>query len=464
MQKPLDRIDLIFALLIFLITFFLGYGLLVPGVDGLFHDDGIYLLTAKSLAEEGRYVFPFLRIEIEQTKYPPVYLSILALIWKLFPEYPANSIYFQLSSLLFCSSSLVLAYLMLVKRVYVSRMIALGALLLLGSSHLYLYFGSVVLSEMCFAFILILVLWSFDCVLDKERRSNLLCFFCGVLVAVLTLCRSAGIFFLPLPIMYLRKSKLNMLMYFSGFVFTSLPWFIWCVVVKESRLLPIGYSYYTGYLSWLDSVLPVYYRILSFNLLEAVFMMPLALFDGLSVLLSEDSYLWGIVLLSGIILFIGWSRLWRTRRFIVLAPILYCLALLLWPGPPLRLLVPILPILLPLMFEGVRGFLAQLRFCKIYTAISIVLVAFLFVCNFLKISEYQDLVLETKIPYLEKPQSKNKVYWKDYEEVFTWIRGNSFEDDIIASNFDPLVYLYTGRKSIMPYELELCGFNLNGLL
>jgi hypothetical protein len=57
---------------------------------GFYHDDGIYWVSAKSLAEGHGYRIASLPGEPYQTKYPPFYSALLAGIWKLSPNFPSN--------------------------------------------------------------------------------------------------------------------------------------------------------------------------------------------------------------------------------------------------------------------------------------------------------------------------------------------------------------------------------------
>src|SRR5579864_3565650 len=61
-----------------------------PGY-GLFDDDGIYLVTAKSLAQGSGYRIVSLPSAIPQTKYPPVFPALLAGVWKIYPRFPQNA-------------------------------------------------------------------------------------------------------------------------------------------------------------------------------------------------------------------------------------------------------------------------------------------------------------------------------------------------------------------------------------
>src|SRR5580693_2679536 len=57
---------------------------------GFYHDDSIYWVSAKSLAEGHEYRIESLPGQPYQTKYPPLYPAMLAGIWKINPSFPAN--------------------------------------------------------------------------------------------------------------------------------------------------------------------------------------------------------------------------------------------------------------------------------------------------------------------------------------------------------------------------------------
>lgn len=57
---------------------------------GFYHDDSIYWVSAKSLAEGHEYRIASLPGQPYQTKYPPLYPALLAGIWKIHPDFPSN--------------------------------------------------------------------------------------------------------------------------------------------------------------------------------------------------------------------------------------------------------------------------------------------------------------------------------------------------------------------------------------
>src|ERR1700747_755590 len=57
---------------------------------GFYHDDAIYWVSAKSIAEGQGYRILSLPGQPNQTKYPPLFPAILAVVWKLQPGFPQN--------------------------------------------------------------------------------------------------------------------------------------------------------------------------------------------------------------------------------------------------------------------------------------------------------------------------------------------------------------------------------------
>ena len=57
---------------------------------GFYHDDSIYWVSARSLAMGDGYRIESLPGQPYQTKYPPLYPALLAGIWKINPQFPAN--------------------------------------------------------------------------------------------------------------------------------------------------------------------------------------------------------------------------------------------------------------------------------------------------------------------------------------------------------------------------------------
>ena len=63
---------------------------------GVFHDDGIYVMAGKALAEGHGYRHIHLPDALPGVHHPPLYPLLLALAWRLWPAFPQNLTLFQL--------------------------------------------------------------------------------------------------------------------------------------------------------------------------------------------------------------------------------------------------------------------------------------------------------------------------------------------------------------------------------
>src|SRR4051812_29458657 len=91
----LHRRDALAAIILALVLLAGGLWRMTPGVCGVFHDDAIYVLTGHALADGRGYRLVNLPEAPPQTKYPFLYPAALALVWKLWPDFPSNLIFMQ---------------------------------------------------------------------------------------------------------------------------------------------------------------------------------------------------------------------------------------------------------------------------------------------------------------------------------------------------------------------------------
>ena len=120
---------------------------------GLTGDDGIYMSSAKALAEGKGYVMPNLPGSPPATKYPVFYPWILSFVWRLNPVFPANLPLAIAVSVAFGVGFLMAAFAMFSSLGGFSRREALVLTAYLGLHPLVMFFGASVLSEMPFAFL-----------------------------------------------------------------------------------------------------------------------------------------------------------------------------------------------------------------------------------------------------------------------------------------------------------------------
>lgn len=438
----------IVAVVLAAVTIALGAACLIPNACGSFHDDGIYAVTAKALAEGRGYRLIHLPGSPVQTKYPILYPAMLAVVWKAWPSFPANLAALHALTLLTAGAAVGLTYAYLVRFRYVAGSIAAPACLLCATSTTFLYFADRLLSEMPFALLLVLALWTFDGLLQSPQASRTRQFVSGLALAAPLLCRSVGVCLIPAFLWIGWRHRRPLRWAYLGMVVIVLPWVFWTVVNHgEAKRNPI-LGYYTDYLGWWTEIAP--WNAGKFILLNARSMATSVSF----IIFGVDPWAWrggvkiclvALVLLS----IIASARMLRTSMCLPVCLISYLALVLVWPWPPQRFLVPIAPILAALLLDSVATILRRFLPARPARLAFSALVVLAIVGHLLSMARLRDHSQRYGYPSMSSPD--NPVSWTSCEHMFTWIRGHTRPDDIIASALDPMIYLYTGRTAFRPF-------------
>lgn len=125
---------------------------------GVFNDDGIYLLTAKAIAEGQGYVYPHLPGTPPAIHYPPLWPALLALVWKVAPAFPASVGWFKLLNPVLLAATAAALTLVLQRGVGLGARAALAVTLLGMVSVPVLVIGNLLLSEPLFLLLFVLAL------------------------------------------------------------------------------------------------------------------------------------------------------------------------------------------------------------------------------------------------------------------------------------------------------------------
>ena len=106
--RPAGDVRLV-MLVVFAIVLGAGVLTITPHPLGVFSDDGMYAVLAKSLAEGRGYRFINLPGAPSGTHFPPAYPLLLAALWKLVPAFPQNVLVFKAANALLNAVAAVLA-------------------------------------------------------------------------------------------------------------------------------------------------------------------------------------------------------------------------------------------------------------------------------------------------------------------------------------------------------------------
>lgn len=172
---------------------------------GVFNDDGIYLLTAKALAEGNGYVYPHLPGMPPAIHYPPVWPMLLAAVWKIAPDFPANIGWFKLINPIFIAAAaagaVTVGQRLLGLRWWVALLGAIAATLTVPV----LLLTNLLLSEPLFLLMLFPTLWVTER-LVREGGARL-AFGAAALIAFLVLVRTLGGVVLVAGVLLLARER-----------------------------------------------------------------------------------------------------------------------------------------------------------------------------------------------------------------------------------------------------------------
>lgn len=437
--------DWLIAIGLVLIVSCLGAIRIAPGVIGIYHDDGIYVATAKSIAEGHGYRLIDLPGEPPQTKYPILYPLSLALLWRAWPDFPQNAVLMQGFSVVCTGLALALGYLYLVRVSGLSRIQVGASAFICATSPLLLYFATQALSEPLFAVATMVMFFAAENTFGQPRRGPLGDFIRGVLIASPLLVRLVGVSFVTaLALMLIRQPRRHGWV-LVGILATVTPWAAWVFLQSNAVTVEGVAQYYTvrPYSSWWltdpAAVSNVVYR----NVLWAA-----RYTIAIPIQALNDSRFVPITLALGTAAWMIFCWQWRTRRILVFPILAYMTLVVLWPWPPLRFLVPIALLstagLAALANEGVSLLPRRGRLVVMVLMTTAVVASNLSALR-------ADIALVRKTGY-PQPMSDRPVFWRDYEHTFEWIRTNSDRSDVVASGLDSMLYLYTGRQGIRPFE------------
>lgn len=425
----------------------LGSFLIVDGVSGAYHDDGIYVTVAKAIAQGDGYRLIHLPDAPVQTKYPFLYPAILAVIWKISPSFPGNLLLMQWVSLLSGAIAAGLSYLYLIRFGYCSRGVAAAAVALSVTLPSFLFFCTSCLSEMPFALLLVVTMWMLDRHIRTPFLSRKAQLFLGALAALPLLCRVIGLVSIIALIFLAFRYRKILRWPAAAASLICILFFGWALTYTKWSDATVSSSYYTNYLTWWHSFgIPHWGRVLASNAYDA--------FQGSSLLaqLCQPGFpgwiewIAALIGLAGLLVILRQTGHWRVLPVLLAA---YLAVVLVWPWPPFRFLAPVQPYLFA------YSILAAMAACKIrtpilrYTGTAALGILILFNAG----SLYND-ILESRAnryPAYMVSYGSPAVHWSDYEEMFLWIRAHSNPGDLFVCAADPMLYLYTGRRSFRPY-------------
>jgi hypothetical protein len=451
--RPLRALDYRLALGLAVILLLVGGWRLVPRVSGVFHDDAIYVITAKALAEGDGYRLINLPGAPPQTKYPMLFPAVLAIIWKLWPVFPDNLIAMQMVSLVAAAAAMALTYLYLVRFAYCSRLTAGVAVLLALSTPTVLYVSTLTLSEMLFALLLVIALWRVESELRRSSAPIAAQIVTGLILGAPYHCRTVGLPVALVAIAVLAWRRKPVLWTLAGCLMTVVPWIAWTAVAAVRwRTDPI-IGYYTDYVAGWSPFTAQGLTAASINAVlicrDAVGLM----LSGINVTLTNVGMRVGqwLVLPGAFVLAFIVRQAFRAR-LLPCCLSAYLAMMCFWPWLPWRFLVPVLPYLIVYVGESFGAIGGPVLSPSPRRYVAAAMAAGILAFNLTGVRAAGLVSHRAGYPYHFAPDGTTPVIaWSSFEDMFSWVRAHTSEKDILASGLDTMLSLYTGRRALRPW-------------
>jgi hypothetical protein len=412
---------------------------------GVFYDDAQYVVLAKALATGQGYRFLNLPGAPLATHFPPGYPAFLALLWRISPAFPENVALLKFANAILLAIVALTTYRFAHRTLVLPSGLAVAAALAGTASIPSLLLSSSIMSESLFLAILLpLLSWAeretnFDPVNGSSVRSPLLL---GAAAGALTLVRTHGIALVAaIAVAYVvRRRRRDAAAFVAATLVLNVPWLAW-VAAHNDALPPLVRGAYGSYSAWLVSG----FRAEGLHLLVATIPDNIATIWMSIVRSIVPDIHWSLdVLIGGVYLAlasIGVASCWRRARVMTLFVAFYLAIVIVWPFSPLRFVWGIWPLCMLFPAAGLasawqatvvrHGTLSRGALVLAALALGTGIVAF-------NVRGYENAWWS----------SNSRYHARRVLPELAWVARSTNPRDIIASDVEAAVYLYTGRLAV----------------
>jgi hypothetical protein len=455
---------------------------ITPSSFGFYHDDGIYVVTAKALATGKGYRIISLPGEPVQTKSPPLHPLLLSVIWRVYPQFPGNLPAMMLLSVLATTAALALSYVYLTRHGYATKWQALLVVGLTAINIRTVILGTGVYSEMFYMAFSIAGLYLAERY-EREKgwvKATVL----GTVIGLAFLTRSAGIVLLAAVASYypFRKQFKAYLLPVSVGASIILAWMVWGLINKPADV-GVNAAYHESYFQTLNQVIKSLQSqsdestitILAGIILKNIKMLmvtsaplvclglPYGWLKGFNTYLQFAGT--SLIFIAFALIAAGFLRSCRARFRLLHLYVLGYLALhVLWPyGSYDRFVMPILPFLLLFVIIECNALARMVltefapggQIAKRISAafIGLVLLSLVGLASYSYASG-----LFRSLPSLRQINASRTA---DDLAAGEWIIEHTDPSDVLVCYRDPTYYLYTDRRATRSYALREGGIVLD---
>lgn len=414
---------------------------ITPWPVGAFQDDAIYTILAKALATGEGYRMINLPGAPHATHYPPGYPAFLAVLWKLAPSFPDNIVVFKFANAGWLSLAALGAYRYGRAQMGWGAAFAAAAAAAGTVAIVVLLVTGVVLSEPMFMALL------FPSLLLAERAARggsvSLAVAAGLMCGALALVRTLGAVIVPAAclVMLYRRHYRSAAACFAAAALLLVPWQMW-LNAWQHEIPPVLMGKYGAYGPWMAEG----YREGGLGFARGVFVANLQSLDRFlnyafmpvsAVVPRAIAFVWVCVLLVA-----GLGVLVRRATVTALFLMAYAAVVMLWPFEPDRFVLALWPLL---TICGVAGVLRMVAWRPGVAAgravrggalaLTAVIGAGFLAYNVRGYSGRWWASVQRDAGQRAKP-------------IAEWVAASTDLNDVLMTDDDLLVYLYTGRRGM----------------
>lgn len=419
----------------------LGAGLsIVDGLPvGVVADDSFYVILARAIASGEGYRYLNVPGHPAATHFPPGYPALLALVSLVAPAFPASVVAFKALNALFLAAASISVARLLRARVWSSAAWSIGVGAVSAVSVPLLILGNLVLSELCFLAIALALLLELEHLCDEPApawRVLLL----GAAIGACALVRTHGVVLVPAAVVVLatRRRWRDAGLLAGAALVCLLPWQIW--TARHGGALPSPLlGMYDSYAAWWMRGL----RTIGPSMIPATIAKTTAETSGmLAVLFSPlRGNTAHATTLAALAMLVAAACAAARRRMPVTLLFLagYLGVVLVWPFQTARFVWTVWPLLLALVAIGgwsALGKPAWRRPLRLALAAAFAWVA-------IGYGAYEMRGIRGRwwasIPRANTPRLASAV---------RWVGANTSPNELVATDYEGAVYLYTGRQAL----------------
>lgn len=426
------------------LAFALGVAAMDSSPIGAAVDDAIYVILGRSIATGQGYRSLNLPGAPLNTHFPPGYPLVLAALWRLAPSFPANVVLFKLFNVL-CLAVAAVGTARFVASRGVGRELALGIGVVTAISVPLLVLGNLLLSEPFFVALLVFLLAAVERFVSPlppgERYPAWRAGMLGIAIGLCILVRTHGIALIPAVVLALcaqRRWRDAAVIALSAIV-VLLPWQLFSTRHAGALPAPLlgGYDSYTAW--WVRGLRALGWQIIPSTLARTI---PEA--SGMFAVLfspTRDSFGHGAAILALAVLVVaGVVTWWRRIPVTLLFLAGYLTIIAVWPFQPGRFIWGAWPLILIVIALGARTAFVEGRRWK--PAVRVVLLASMCWVG------VGYAMYETRAIRNRWWSSIPRAAVEHIAFAVGWTRANTKPNDIVATEDEGPVFLYTGRRTI----------------